>query len=142
MVVISFQAVFGVNPGYAHDNKLSAGTTAAQIVARVWREELEKDLEEGSGILVGGTVTEGRTVYPQSFGCPEDGEVTAVVAGNTNPKFIRQAGFASFKRAVIRVAKATKARLAQSRVQITFTEVNDFVYLEPENSGGEQRWTA
>lgn len=138
-VAVSFNIVFGINPGYTHENALPENTTAAQIVARVWREELEVEFN-ATNILVGGVVTDGRVVYPASFGCPVDGEVSAVVSGNSNPKFVHPEDISEFKNAVIAVAKAVKARLAQSRVQIAFAEVHDFVYLEPEDSGGDQRW--
>ncbi|MFZ2556024.1 MAG: hypothetical protein WAX57_04245, partial [Minisyncoccia bacterium] len=93
-----------------------------------------------SGILVGAAVTPGRVVYPASFGCPSDGELVAVVSGNSNPKFVPADKLGEFRDAVIRVAGATKTALGQSRVQLTFAEVSGFVYFEPEDTGGEQRW--
>jgi hypothetical protein len=42
--------------------------------------------------------------------------------------------------ALVRVAAATKTALGQSRAQLTFSEVDGFVYFEPLDSGGEQRW--
>ena len=136
---IFFQAVFGVNPGYAHDNELSERTTADQIVARAWREALEEEFES-SGILVGATVTAGRVAYPSGFGCPEDGEVSAVVSGNSNPKFVSSEQLPDFQEAVVRVAERTKERLGQERVQLIFSEISGFVYFEPEETGGTQRW--
>ena len=139
MKAVFFQAVFGVNPGYAHDNGLPENTSADQIVARAWREALEEEFSS-SGILVGATIAAGRVTYPTDFGCPKDGEIIAVVSGNSNPKFVPEDAIPAFKEAVIRVCRAVKEKLAQSRVQLTFTEVHDFVYFEPEDSGGEQRW--
>jgi hypothetical protein len=139
MKAVFFQAVFGVNPGYAHDNGLPEGTTADQLVARAWREALEAEWS-ASDILASATVTPGRVTYPQSFGCPEDGEVVAVVSGNSNPKFVPAEAVPAFKEAVIRITRAVKDKLEQSRVQLAFTEVEDFLYFEPEDSGGQQRW--
>ncbi len=139
MKSVFFNVVFGVNPGYAHDNGLPEGTSADQLVARAWREALEEEFSN-SGILVGATVTPGRVTYPRDFGCPEDGEIVAVVYGNSNPKFVYEDAIPAFKEAVIRVVRAVKQKLDQSRVQLTFSEVHDFVYFEPADSGGEQRW--
>ncbi len=138
-VAIAFSAVFGVVPGYGHDNGLPEGTTADGLVAHAWREALEEEFK-ASGILVGAAVTPGRVVYPTSFGCPKDGEVIAVVSGNSNPKFIGPEKLGDFRDAVIRVAEATKDRLSQSRVQLTLSEVDEFVYFEPADSGGCQKW--
>ena len=109
---IFFQAVFGINPGYAHDNGLPEGMTADQIVARAWREALEEEFDT-SGTLVGATVTAGRVAYPVGFGCPEDGEVSAVVSGNSNPKFVSSEQFPAFQEAVVRVVERTKEKLGQ-----------------------------
>lgn len=138
-LAVAFTAVFGVVPGYGHDNGLPEGTTADALVAHAWRESLEAEFAE-SNHLVGATVLPGRVVYPQKFGCPKDGEVVAVVSGNSNPKFVPAEKLDEFRDAVIRVVQATKERLGQSRVQLTFAEVSGFVYCEPEESGGEQRW--
>jgi hypothetical protein len=138
-ISIAFSAVFGVVPGYGHDNGLPEGATADALVAHAWRESLEAEFAS-SGILVGATVVPGRVVYPASFGCPADGEVVAVASGNSNPKFVAPEDLEAFRDAVIRVAEATKTRLGQSRVQLTFSEVSGFVYFEPADSGGVQRW--
>lgn len=138
-LAVAFTAVFGVVPGYGHDNGLPEGTSAEALVAHAWRESLEVEFAS-SKHLVGAVVTPGRVVYPSSFGCPKDGEVVAVVSGNSNPKFVPAEKLGEFRYAVVRVARATKDRLGQSRVQLTFSEVRGFVYYEPENSGGEQKW--
>ena len=135
----AFTAVFGVVPGYGHDNNLPEGTSADALVAHAWRVSLEEEFAS-SGILVGASVTPGRVVYPATFGCPVDGEVAVVAAGNSNPKFVPADKLDEFREAVVRVVRATKERLGQSRVQLTFSEVSGFVYLEPADSGGEQRW--
>ena len=136
---IFFQAVFGVNPGYAHDNGLPEGMSADQIVARAWRESLEEEFDS-SGILIGATVTAGKVAYPSGFGCPENGEISAVVSGNSNPKFISPEQLPKFQEAVVRVVERTKEKLNQERVQLTFSEISGFVYFEPEETGGTQRW--
>jgi hypothetical protein len=139
MVSLFFQVVFGVVPGYGHDNALLANATAEALVAHAWRTALEAEFAS-SGVLVGAAITPGRVVYPSGFGCPLDGEIVAVVAGNSNPKFTPAEKLGEFREAVIRVAAATKTALGQSRAQLTFAEVDGFVYFEPDDSGGEQRW--
>lgn len=138
-IAIAFSAVFGVVPGYGHDNELPEGASADALVAHAWRESLEAEFAS-SNILVGAAVTPGRVVYPASFGCPSDGEIVAVVNGSSNPKFVPAEKLDEFREAVIRVAEATKNRLSQERVQIAFHEIPTFIYLEPEGSGGEQRF--
>ena len=140
IVAVSFTAVFGVVAGYGHDNNLPAGTNADALVAHAWRVALEAEFAS-TGILVGAAVTSGRVVYPASFGCPTDGEIVAVVSGNSNPKFVPTDKFGDFRDAVIRVTKTTKDALQQSRVQLTFGELSGFVYFEPEKEGGVQRWS-
>jgi len=137
--MIYYQAIFGVNSGYAHENGLPEGTTADQIVARAWRDALEEEFDS-SEILVGGFVSAGRIAYPLGFGCPEDGEVAAMVSGNSNPKFVSPEQLPDFREAVVRVVERTKEKLGQERVRLAFSEVSGFVYFEPEETGGTQRW--
>lgn len=138
-ISIAFSAVFGVVPGYGHDNGFSEGTSADVLAAHAWREAMEEEFKS-SNILVGAAVTPGRVVYPASFGCPADGEIVAIVSGNSNPKFVPAEKLGEFRDAVIRVTEATKNRLGQSRVQLTLSEVEGFVYFEPADSGGRQGW--
>ncbi len=132
-----FEATFGLAAGYGHDNADVADP--ATVVARAWREALEAEFS-ASGILVGAVVTAGRVVYPANFGCPADGEVVATVRGDANPKFVPPERQDEFRGAVIRVAEATRTALQQERVQLSFSDNSGFVYMEPEPSGGMQRW--
>jgi hypothetical protein len=138
-IAVAFSVVFGVVPGYAFDTGFSEGTDPHIMVASAWREAMEEEFEK-SGIQVGAAVTPGRVVYPTKFGCPPEGEIIAVVTGNSNPKFTPAAKLDEFQEAVIRVATRTMERLKQVRIQITFSEVTGFVYIEPASSGGEQSW--
>lgn len=137
---IAFRATFGIVAGYGHDID-DAGDSAA-IVAHAWREALEAEFAS-SGILVGGVVSAGRVVYPADFGCQEDGEQVATVCGDSNPKFVgdgNDISLADFREAVIRIAGKVKGALQQERVQLTFFENSGFVYYEPEQDGGQQRF--
>jgi len=136
--MLKFEATFGVVAGYGHDNNGSA-TDPVALVARAWREALEAEFS-ATGMLVGATVTAGRVVYPASFGCPEDGEVVATVRGDANPKFVEPDKLGDFREAVIRVADATRKALQQERVQLSFSDNSGFVYYEPEETGGTQRF--
>lgn len=136
--MLKFEVTFGVVAGYGHDNNGNV-TDPAAIVATAWREALEAEFAY-SGILVGATVSVGRVVYPADFGCPEDGEVVATVRGDANPKFVQPEGLDGFRDAVIRVADATRIALQQERVQLSFADNSGFVYFEPADSGGTQRW--
>lgn len=136
--MLKFEATFGLVAGYGHDND---GTTAdpAVVVARAWREALEAEFA-ASGILVGAVVSAGRVVYPADFGCPTDGEIVATVRGDANPKFVQFDKLDDFREAVIRVADAARTALQQERVQLSFADNSGFVYYEPEDTGGTQRW--
>lgn len=136
-VALGFTAVFGVNPGYAHANGLPENVSAAAIVAAAWQKSVEEEFAS-TGVHVGAAVSDCRVVYNSSWGCPADGEVAAVVSGNSNAKF--ESDLSAYKAAVVRVVVATKSRLSQERVQIAFHEIPLFVYLEPESSGGEQKF--
>lgn len=139
--MLKFEATYGIVAGYGHDNNDTVADPAA-VVARAWRKALEAEFA-ASGILVGATVTAGRVVYPADFGCPEDGEIVATVRGDANLKFVGgegQPSLAEFREAVIRVAEATKDALRQERVQLAFGANSGFVYYEPKESGGQQRF--
>jgi|AACY02.4.fsa_nt_gi hypothetical protein len=139
--MLKFEAVFGVVAGYGHDNNGTEADPDA-VVARAWREAMEAEFAS-SGILVGAVVSAGRVVYPADFGCPENGEIVATVRGDANPKFIGgegQPSLTEFHDAVIRVADATRAALQQERLQLSFSDNSGFVYYEPEETGGTQRW--
>ena len=136
VVGTSFRAVFGIVAGYGHDNATAAADPAA-VVAAAWQAALEEEFS-ASGILVGAVVTAGRVVYPAKFGCPREGEIVAVVSGDSNPAFVRgPEAIAAFKAAVARVVRATKIALQQERVQLTFTDLHGFVYDEPD---GQKEW--
>ncbi len=136
--MMKFEATFGVVAGYGHDNEGVAADPAA-IVARAWRAALEAEMT-ASGILVGAVICAGRVVYPTDFGCPEAGEIVATVRGDANPKFVPSEKLGAFRNAVIRVADATRIALQQERVQLSFTDNCGFVYFEPADFGGMQKW--
>ena len=140
--MLKFEATFGIAAGYGHSNVDVTEAEAASVVAAAWRQALEAEFAS-SNILVGAVVSAGRVVYPADFGCPDNGEVVATVCGDANPKFVGgegQTSFADFRDAVIRVAEATKNTLQQERVQLSFSDNCGFVYYEPEDTGGVQRW--
>ena len=137
-IAVRFEAVFGVVQGYGHDNGLTAGLTAGELVAHAWRLAMDADHTK-VGFLCPATVTAGRVVYATEWGCPETGEVVATVVGNSHPK-VHGDRLAEYREAVLRIVADAKRRLGQSRVQVTFTEIASFGYFEPEGEGGEQRW--
>ncbi len=134
---ITFQAVFGVNHGYFHDNQEVA--TPIEVVAPVWQRAMDAE-RLSSKIVVSGVITAGKVSYPQEFGCPNNGEDVAIVSGQMLPKFMPSRSVSEFRPdsekyrdAVIRVVKAVKDELKQERVQVTFT-TNDGVvlaYIQP-----------
>lgn len=137
--MLKFEATFGVVVGYGHDNAAVTSAEAEVIVARAWREAMEAEFK-ASNILVDATASAGRVVYPSDFGCPEEGEVVATVRGDANPKFVPADKLDEFKDAVIRVVDAVRLALKQERVQLSFASNSGFVYYEPANTGGVQRF--
>jgi hypothetical protein len=127
---IAFAATFGVVPGYAHDNGLPEGTTAADILANAWMSAMKEEFDSSS-IGVGGVITESRTAYNPEWGCPAGGEVTATVTGESNPEFDKD--IEAYKASVLRICKAVKAELKQTTVRVVFHEVADYVYLTEED---------
>ena len=152
MKTLAFYAVFGVVPGYNHNNKLPVlvhrdGRTQLEeteelsnieIVSNIWQEAMEEEFKQ-SEILVPAVLSESNTVYPVRFGCPKGGEQTVTVNGHVNPKFARkgyenyhnlyEAMIHEYKAAAIRVCKVVKDELKQTTVSVAFYEIEDFVYL-------------
>ena len=60
----------------------------------------------------------------------------------TSPKLEpgRGSAAAEFREAVIRIAEKVKEKLGQERVQLSFSPNSGFVYYEPEETGGLQRF--
>lgn len=125
MKALGFSATFGVVAGYGHDNNASA--PAEVIVAAAWMAAMAEEFGT-SGIAVGGVISPSRTAYLAVWGCPEGGEVTATVTGQSNPDFDKDVEV--YKAAVLRMCAAVKAALQQNTVRVAFFEVVDFHYLK------------
>lgn len=95
MKTTQFVATVGPNPEYAHQNERSADR-----VRFVWQEEAVRHHGE-SGVLVGGFVTTGFTVYPP--------------ADSPNDR--------AWRKAVRAVAAAVGRRFGQDEVFVTFGPV-------------------
>jgi len=130
-IAIAFSAVFGVVPGYAHDNGLPVDTTAGAILASAWMVAMKEEFNS-SKIGVGGVIVDSRTAYNPDWGCPAGGEVTATVTGESNPEFDKDTE--AYKAAVLRVCKAVKTALQQTTVRVAFLAVADYVYLKEDQA--------
>jgi len=123
---LRFSATFGVVAGYGHSNENLTPAAAQSIVAEAWQKAAAVVFAD-RGIYVSSVVVPSKTVYHTDWGCPVGGEVTAAVSGEANPEFTPD--MAAWKEAVVAVAKLVKAELQQSTVSLTFSQVDDFVYL-------------
>jgi len=123
---LNFSATFGVVAGYGHSNEDLTPALAQSIVAEKWQEAAAVIFTERN-IYISSLVIPSKTVYHTDWGCPVGGEITAVVTGEANPEFTPD--IAAWKEAVIAVVKLVKAELQQSTVSLTFSQVDDFVYL-------------
>ncbi len=120
---MSFNATFGVNAGYDHENE---NTNAASIVSAEWQNQAAKVF--GSlGIYISVVVVDSKTVYNKDWGCPTGGELTATVSSEANPEFVTDLDL--WKNSVLLIVKAVKAALEQSTVVVRFSSVDDFIYL-------------
>ncbi len=124
MKTLKFTATFGVVAGYGHNNDNEAN--AASLVAKTW-QKAAAEMFAAKGIYVSAVVNESKTVYHESWGCPKGGEKTATVSGEANPAFVQDT--TKWKQAVIEVCSLVKKELKQSTVAVSFSEVDDFIYL-------------
>lgn len=119
----TFNAVFGVNPGYGDD--IDQGEDwAIDKVASAWDVAMTKE-SSGSGITVSAVLSLVRVVYPKS---PYGGEVAVQATGVLNPKFVKDGE--AWKAAVCRIIIDVKNRLKQERVTLFFQDVERFQYFE------------
>ena len=125
MTTLTFNAVFGVTPGYGHNNEGSADAVA--LVAAVWQAAMKAERIH-SDILVTAIMTPATVVYPLEYGCPAGGEIAVQATGVLNMKY----GTPPFewKQAVIRVVEDVKRTLKQERVTLYFQHTESFHYLE------------
>lgn len=122
---VSFSVVFGVVRGYYHDN---ASPQAHEVVSSAWMVACEQERVR-SGYVIGGFVSSGLTAYPKELGCPNGGEVCAIVQGSSNPKFLDADKFDDYVKAVTRVADAVRTALGQSTALVSFTGAQHVRYL-------------
>jgi hypothetical protein len=120
MKTIKFKVTIGIKESF-HDTK-----EVANIVAFAWQEAAKEVFNSGKP-YVSAVVNESISVYNEIWGCPTGGERTVTVSGSANPAFVQNMD--EWKKTVIAVVKAVKAKLQQSIVVLEFSEVNDFVYL-------------
>jgi len=121
MKSIKFEAVFGLAPGYSHNN-IDVVTPAD--AASIWQEAARKIFEE-CGVYVSATTHSSTTIYHQDWGCPAGGEKTVTFSGSANPEFVKMG---DYRYAVVSLVKLVKEILAQSTVTVEFWEI-DHVYL-------------
>lgn len=125
---LRFSAAYGVVSGYGHDN---AANDPARVVAAAWQRALEAEFAM-SGLVIGAVICPALVAYPRAFGCPDGGEVAAVVTGESNPAFVPPERLLEYRDAVLRVAATAKYDLGQARVQVTFSDVVQVAYLQPD----------
>jgi hypothetical protein len=80
---IGFSATFGLNHGYFHNNEI----TDIQFFISIWKEEMMVAFQK-TNICVTAIIQDSTTLYPEDWGCPEYGEKTITVTGNSNPHFL------------------------------------------------------
>ena len=119
---ISFIATLGINPGYGHSNQQ---VSASEIVGRVWQDEAAQVFQE-CGVYVSAVVIDSKTVYHTDWGCPQGGEVTALITGDCNPQYTP---IEEYKEAVLKVIERCARRLEQSTTQVRFSET-ELAYLD------------
>ena len=119
MRTVEFSAVFGVVPGFGHDNEVRAEPLA--LVAAAWDVAAEAE-RSAHGLYVGAALAERRVLYPRDQGCPEGGEVSVEAMGACN---VRCEDPGAWCDGVQRVVEATRLKLGQATVRIVFRDVED-----------------
>ena len=119
MRTVEFSAVFGVVPGFGHDNDVRAEPLA--LVAAAWDVAAEAE-RSAHGLYVGAALAERRVLYPRDQGCPEGGEVSVEAMGACN---MRCEDPSAWRDGVRRVVEATRLKLGQATVRIVFRDVED-----------------
>tara|TARA_B100000745_G_scaffold298274_1_gene246627 strand:+ start:522 stop:998 length:477 start_codon:yes stop_codon:yes gene_type:complete len=143
---IAFQVVFGIKPGY-DDASIPEGDPA-QIVSTAFLKAADAELKK-TEILVTAAFSSGTISYWSPREEKTIHEPVAIATGNSNPVFVADTGartpfgdnvtpIREFREAVVRVVAATRGALQQERVQLAFMPMDGFVYLEPEEAGGEK----
>lgn len=125
MSTLTFNAVFGVTPGYGHNNEGSADAVA--LVAGIWQAAMKAERAQ-TDILVTAVMTPATVVYPLEYGCPAGGEIAVQATGVLNMKYGTPPH--DWKLAVIRVVEDVKRLLKQERVTLYFQFTESFHYLE------------
>lgn len=127
---VAFNVTFGVTPGYNHDNggaDVASAFDAMATVSRAWQVACEVE-QQLTGMVVGGVVSPALVAYPQLFGCPEGGEIAALVQGVSNPKFLAEAAHNRFRESVVNVVERVRIALNQTTALVSFSDASA-VYL-------------
>lgn len=122
-MTIKATIVMGINEGYFHDNEQA---DAIEVIGTKWQVQADKVFKE-TNIYVSAVVSHAKVVYHEDWGCPEGGEVVAVITSSLNPEFVSDKE--AWKNAVLSVAKAIRDDLEQSTVTVEFSEI-DLIYLQ------------
>lgn len=124
MKSLKFEAVFGVNEGYFHNNE---NRNILENISKIWQKKA-KDIFEQTNIYISAVITLSKVVYHREWGCPDTGEDVIVITSSANPEFIKDIDL--WKEVSIKILKDMQKELKQSRVSVNFFEVNDFIYLQ------------
>lgn len=109
----------GINEGYNHNNETN-------LDFNEYLQNFLKDNCQSIGNYIPFVAIPSKTIYSESWGCPEGGEDTYTLTATANPKFVPSIG--TWKMQVIEYVKRLKAELKQSTVLIEFSDV-DTVYI-------------
>jgi hypothetical protein len=120
----TFTATFGLVPGYFVSQQPDADINN---FGSLWQQVLKNE-QDVTGIVISVVANESKTIYPVDFGCPLGGETTITVSGVYNPEYFRTYAMlendklARWREAVLRVITAMKILLKQSTVTVIFSE--------------------
>lgn len=132
MKAFSFRATLGITSGYGHNNEDTC-TWSLEDFGNLWQLKAEQ-VFKSSDIYVSCTVSLGKAVYNEEWGCPKGGEDVFIIQGELNPEFnedLYNLGFHLYKKVVIELLGLVAKELKQSTTQVTFQE-SDFVYIKLE----------
>ena len=121
---VGWSVAMGLLPGYGHGNvggEVSLDDRRV-LLAASWAR-IMATVEAETGLLVSAVLTEGRTLYPTSLGCPDGGEAVVTLSGSSNPTRVGPDQFDAYVEAVEKAVHLLRETMEQNSVRIEFTRI-------------------
>ncbi len=131
MLADSFTATIGYSEGYGATIDIVPSHWFEDMIAQ-WQRFAE-DYANSTGVYVTAHMVPSVVLYPMGSGCPNGGEVIAVIRGTRNPH--KCGDFSQWRANVLTIVAGMKSYFRQTTAQVEFTQV-DFYYFKDGESHG------